>query len=154
MIQTVLSERPKEAKKLYPYQEEAIDKIMSTILKKDDHSNILFQLPTGGGKTVIFSEVIRRYIYETKQKVLILTHRIELLRQTMKSLSDTGVHSSMITSEVKTVEDREESHCYLAMVETLNNRLQEDHKFIGEINLVIVDEAHYTINIFLIIVSV
>jgi superfamily II DNA or RNA helicase len=143
MAETVLPERPQEAKKLYPYQEEAINKILETILKEEDHSNILFQLPTGGGKTVIFTEIIRRFIQATNQKVLILTHRIELLRQTMTSLADTGVGSSMITSEVKTVEDREESHCYLAMVETLNNRLQDDHHFIGDINLVIVDEAHY-----------
>ena len=143
MTQSILSHRPIEAKKLYPYQEEAIVKILGHLFEKDDNSNILFQLPTGGGKTVIFSEIIRRYIHKTNQKVLILTHRIELLRQTLNSLNETGIPSRLVTSEVKELDKDEKNVCYLAMVETLSNRLQEDHKFIGEINLVIVDEAHY-----------
>ncbi len=143
MTQSILSQRPEEAKQLYPYQEEAIGKILDTLFEKDDTNNILFQLPTGGGKTVIFSEIVRRYIHKTNKKVLILTHRIELLRQTLKSLNETGVPSRLVTSEVKTIDKNEQNVCYLAMVETLSNRLQEDHKFIGEIDLVIVDEAHY-----------
>ena len=143
MIESVQEERPSEAKSLYPYQEEAIQKILKVILKENDCSNVLFQLPTGGGKTVIFSEVVRRYIRITKNKVLILTHRIELLRQTFGALSETGVASQLVTSEVKDGEVVKDNFCYLAMVETLNNRLQEDKQFIGDIQLVIVDEAHY-----------
>jgi superfamily II DNA or RNA helicase len=143
MIHSVKAERPEAAKSLYPYQEEAIGKILDVLLRKTDSSNILFQLPTGGGKTVIFSEVVRRYIHETRNKVLILTHRIELLRQTHGALNETGVSSELVTSEVKEMDETEIKFCYLAMVETLNNRLQEDRKFIGDIQLVIVDEAHY-----------
>ncbi|MCB0501352.1 MAG: DEAD/DEAH box helicase [Bacteroidetes bacterium] len=143
MTQSFLSQRPQEAKKLYPYQEEAIKKILAVLLERGDNSNILFQLPTGGGKTVIFSEIVRRFIHKTNQKVLILTHRIELLRQTLRALNETGVPSRLVTSEVKELDKNEENVCYLAMVETLSNRLQEDHKFIGDIDLVIVDEAHY-----------
>ena len=48
--------------------------------------NLLYQLPTGGGKTVVFSEIARRYINETKKKVVVLTHRIELSTQTSNML--------------------------------------------------------------------
>lgn len=143
MSQPVRAERPTTAKSLYPYQEEAIIKILGLLLEKTDSSNILYQLPTGGGKTIIFSEVVRRFIHQAQKKVLILTHRIELLRQTHTALKETGVSSKLVTSEVKEMEDKEKCFCYLAMVETLNNRLQEDEKFIGDIQLVIVDEAHY-----------
>lgn len=143
MIHSVKARRPDAAKSLYPYQEEAINNILEAILKKDDYSNVLFQLPTGGGKTVIFAEVVRRFIHATGHNVLILTHRIELLRQTLGALNETGVPSRLVTSEVKEVEDESHYQCFLAMVETLNNRLQEDKKFIGDIQLVIVDEAHY-----------
>ncbi|MCP4123035.1 MAG: DEAD/DEAH box helicase [Bacteroidetes bacterium] len=143
MAHTVKAERPAAAKALYPYQEDAINNILEVILKKDDASNVLFQLPTGGGKTVIFSEVVRRYIHTTNSNVLILTHRIELLRQTLGALNEAGVPSRLVTSEVKEIEDEGKFQCFLAMVETLNNRLQEDKSFIGDIQLVIVDEAHY-----------
>ncbi len=139
----VKAERPSTAKTLYPYQEEAIKDILTVLDKNAKKQNLLFQLPTGGGKTIIFSEVVRRYINLNKEKVLILTHRIELLRQTAKTLEETGVPSKLITSEVKELDKKESYACFLAMVETLNNRLQEDEHFLDHIDLVIVDEAHY-----------
>lgn len=139
----VKAQRPESAKELYPYQKEAIDKILSALESNNNNDNILFQLPTGGGKTVIFSEVVRQYIFKKKERVLILTHRIELLRQTATTLNETGVPTKLITSEIKELEEKDEYVCFLAMVETLNNRLQEDETFVSDINLVIVDEAHY-----------
>ncbi len=47
-------------KKLYDYQHGAIDKIFERINKSPTNFNLLYQLQTGGGKTVIFSEIARR----------------------------------------------------------------------------------------------
>jgi ERCC4-related helicase len=33
----------------------------------------LYQLPTGGGKTVVFSEIVRRYLSKVTKKVVVLT---------------------------------------------------------------------------------
>jgi superfamily II DNA or RNA helicase len=49
----------------------------------------------------------------------------------------------VISSDVKTIKDQDEFQCYIAMVETLNNRLQDNENFLEGIGLVIVDEAHY-----------
>lgn len=132
-----------EAKKLYPFQKTTVESILGHIQENGKNYNMLFQLPTGGGKTVIFSETARRYIEECKEKVLILTHRIELSIQTSKQLSAIGVRNKVINSEVKEIPDQEEYHCFIAMVETLNNRLNDDEDFIKGVGLVIVDEAHY-----------
>lgn len=132
-----------EAKTLYPFQKESVDEILKEISTNGKDFNLLFQLPTGGGKTVIFSEIAKKYIEETKNKVLILTHRIELSVQTSKQLSAIGVSNKVINSEVKEIEDQEEFQCFIAMVETLNNRLNDDANFIEGVGLVIVDEAHY-----------
>ncbi len=105
--------------------------------------NILYQLPTGGGKTVIFSEITRRFIEETGKKVVVLTHRIELSAQTSKMLHGFGVSNKIINSDVKEHIDQDEFKCFVAMVETLNNRLQEEKVVIKDIGLVIIDEAHY-----------
>lgn len=132
-----------EAKTLYPFQKESVNKILTEISSNGQDFNLLFQLPTGGGKTVIFSEITRQYIHHFKKKVLILTHRIELSVQTSKQLLAIGVDNKVINSEVKEIPDQDEFQCFIAMVETLNNRLNDDENFIEGVGLVIVDEAHY-----------
>jgi superfamily II DNA or RNA helicase len=132
-----------EIKTLYPFQENTVSNILEELKSNGENFNLLYQLPTGGGKTVIFSEIAKRYIQEWGKKVLILTHRIELSVQTSKQLSAINVQNKVINSDVKKLVDNEEFQCYIAMVETLNNRLQEDENFIQDVGLVIVDEAHY-----------
>jgi superfamily II DNA or RNA helicase len=127
---------------LYPYQKKALQDILDFFDRSGDKGNLLFQLPTGGGKTIIFSHVANQYIQKKQKKVLILTHRIELLHQTSSCLDGIGVSNYIINSDVKIVDDEENYQCFIAMVETLNNRLQQDHEFIKNIGLVIVDEAH------------
>lgn len=130
-------------KELYPYQEEAIGKIFEKLDASPKKADILFQLPTGGGKTMIFSEITKRFIIHRNRKVLILTHRVELCDQTSKALSEIDVKNKIINRDVKELHDREEYNCYVAMVETLNNRLSDDENYLKDIGLVIVDEAHY-----------
>ncbi|MCR9228565.1 MAG: DEAD/DEAH box helicase [Flavobacteriaceae bacterium] len=135
----------KEVKKktLYGYQEEDLNKIFTQLDKLPEGTNILYQLPTGGGKTVVFSEITRRFIEQTGKKVMVLTHRIELSKQTSKMLKGFGVANKVINSEVKELYDQDDYMCFVAMVETLNNRLQEEKVKINNIGLVIIDEAHY-----------
>jgi superfamily II DNA or RNA helicase len=133
----------KEAKKLYGYQAQALEKIFERIRAFPERYNLCFQLPTGGGKTVIFSEIARRYIRETGKKVLILTHRVELLGQTSTMLEEFGVRNKVIVSKVKSLPDEEQFDCFVAMVETLNNRLRDEKIEFANLGLVIVDEAHY-----------
>lgn len=130
-------------KKLYDYQIEDLNTIFKCFEESDETANILYQLPTGGGKTVVFSEIARRYIEQKKKKVVVLTHRIELSAQTSRMLTGFGVQNKVINSEVKELKDQDEFTCFVAMVETLNNRLQEEKVEINNIGLVIIDEAHY-----------
>ena len=131
-------------KQLYDYQEKSISEIFQYIDKhKGEKYNLLFQLPTGGGKTVIFSEIARRFVENRGQKVLILTHRIELSRQTSSMLTEFGVNNLVIESSVKYLPEHNPYKCYVAMVETLNNRLNDDDMSMDDVGLVIIDEAHY-----------
>lgn len=130
-------------KSLYDYQEEDLDRIFSYLETAAADTNLLYQLPTGGGKTVVFSEIARRYIKKTGKKVIVLTHRIELSAQTSRMLGEFGVSNKIINSDVKTLEDEEDYSCFVAMVETLNNRLSEEQIQFSNIGMVIIDEAHY-----------
>lgn len=136
-------ENSEDGKDLYPFQEAAIQEISKKLNELEDSHNVLFQLPTGGGKTVIFSEITRRYIKSTGKKVLILTHRIELCKQTSRMLTEFNVNNMIIDSKVKSVSDDNDFVAFVAMVETLNNRLQEEKITLNNVGLVIVDEAHY-----------
>ena len=51
-----------EAMSLYPFQETTVASILLELEENGSNFNLLYQLPTGGGKTVIFSEIARRYI--------------------------------------------------------------------------------------------
>ncbi len=138
-----MSSNAHERKKLYDYQERALENIFAKFNEFPAKYNLCFQLPTGGGKTVIFSEIARRYIQETGKKVLILTHRIELLSQTSHMLADFGVSNKIIVSKVKQLPDEQEYDCFVAMVETLHNRLRDEKMEFANLGLVIIDEAHY-----------
>lgn len=129
-------------KELYGYQKDALKEIFERFDTAPQDYHLLYQLPTGGGKTVIFSEIVRRYIEKFNKKVLVLTHRIELSKQTSKMLVEFGVKNKIINSTAN-LEDQEDFYCFVAMVETLKNRLNDDKLDISDIGLVIVDEAHY-----------
>jgi superfamily II DNA or RNA helicase len=129
-------------KELYGYQQDALEEIFKRFEDAPQDYHLLYQLPTGGGKTVIFSEIVRRYIETFKKKVLVLTHRIELSKQTSKMLNEFGVKNKIINSTA-VLDDQDNYSCFVAMVETLKNRLNDEKVDISDIGLVIVDEAHY-----------
>ncbi len=130
-------------KRLYDYQISDLNRIFDVMNGTPEDFNLLYQLPTGGGKTVIFSEIVRRYIQDHNKKVVILTHRIELCKQTSSMLSGFNVQNKVINSKVKTLPDQDQYQCFVAMVETLNNRLSDKDFELENVGLVIIDEAHY-----------
>ena len=143
MSQTTTEIKKEEKKELYDYQQGDINAIFDRLENAPSNHHLLYQLPTGGGKTVIFSEIVRRYLAEYDKKVVVLTHRIELCKQTSKMLKSFNVKNKIINSVIKELPDQEEYSCFVAMVETLKNRLNDEKLEIDNVGLVIIDEAHY-----------
>jgi superfamily II DNA or RNA helicase len=132
-----------DKKELYSYQKGDIDKIFERLDNAPHNYHLLYQLPTGGGKTVIFSEITRRYLEQHNKKVVVLTHRIELCKQTSKMLKAFDVKNKIINSAIKELPDQDEYSCFVAMIETLKNRLNDEKLEIQDVGLVIIDEAHF-----------
>jgi superfamily II DNA or RNA helicase len=132
-----------ERKELYDYQQGDIGAIFERLDNAPADYHLLYQLPTGGGKTVIFSEIVRRYLARHNKKVVVLTHRIELCRQTSHMLTGFGVKNKIINSNVKELPDQNDYSCFVAMVETLKNRINDEKLHLDNIGLLIIDEAHY-----------
>ena len=132
----------KKEKDLYTYQKGAILEIFKRFDTAPSDYHLLYQLPTGGGKTIIFSEIVRQYLKNHNSRVVVLTHRIELCNQTSNVLTEFGVENKIINSKAS-LDDQGNYSCFVAMVETLNNRLLDDKLDISNVGLVIIDEAHY-----------
>lgn len=119
---------------LRDYQTKGVDDIRASY--KNKNSAPLYVLPTGGGKTIIFCHIAQQTSSRNK-RVLVLVHRIELLRQTSKALTDSTVKHGLINP--KYTPDLI-SMTQVASVQTLIRRLSK----IKEPDLIIVDEAHHT----------
>ena len=97
----------------------------------------LVVLPTGAGKTVIFSEIAKRAV-QKNNNVLILVHRRELIKQASKKLADIKVPHGIIAAGFKP-----SSHpIQVASVQTIVRRLQ---KLDWKPALIIIDEAHHSV---------
>lgn len=123
--------------KPYKDQQKSIDEIFEEFHNKD---RLLFQLPTGGGKTAVFSFIAKRFIKEYQQKILVLAHREELINQTLETLRNIGVSCESVIAQKKSL--KHNANAYVGMIQTLKNRLKNNPLFIKEIGLIIIDEAH------------
>ena len=115
------------------YQQEAIDKIYG--VWNSGVTKVMFQMPTGTGKTVIFNQIVKQEL-EKKSTVLIVAHRQELIRQNLERLREHfGIEAGIIMG----------NHCtnpslpvQVATIQTLDNR---DLSWLNP-SLIIIDEAH------------
>lgn len=69
-----------------------------------------------------------------------MVHRDILVKQSTETLRKIGMTVETVVSSKKSLNHL--SKCYVAMVETLNNRLIVDPDFVKDIGLIICDEAH------------
>jgi len=118
---------------LYDYQDKGVSDIRDAFLM--GAKSPLFVLPTGGGKTVVFCHIAGRTASRAKS-VCILVHRIELLRQTSKSLTKSGVEHGLINPKYT---PNLSAPVQVASVQTLVKRLNS----VNPPDLIIVDEAHH-----------
>lgn len=117
---------------LRPYQLDAIESIRAAY--RDGFVAPLLVLPTGGGKTVVFNYIAEQTASRNK-RVLILVHRVELLRQTIDKLPvRCGIISPEFTPDNTQL-------IQVASVQTLVRRLTHP---MHAPDLIIIDEAHHT----------
>ena len=117
---------------LRPYQSEALEAIHAAC-QRGVHRQLL-ALPTGGGKTVVFSELVNR----REGRALVLAHRDRLIQQAASKLASVvGYHRLGI---VKSDQNQFNAGVVVASVQTLSRsrRLEMMPKF----DTVIIDEAH------------
>lgn len=114
-----------------PYQLRDIDRVHDGFAQ--GAQSLCYVLPTGGGKTVVFVEIVKRCM-ESGTSSCILVHRDSLLTQASAKLREVGIEHSVIAPGRKFYGDL----VSVASVQTLVRRLDR-HNF----DFLIPDEGHH-----------
>ena len=119
---------------LRDYQQEMIDKVVESL--RQGHRKIMIVLPTGGGKTAIASELVRRSYSKNKSSIF-MCHRQELLDQTYDTYGKNGIVPAFIKGGMHPDYN---NPMQIASVNTLVRRL--DKYKVPDI--IFVDECHHS----------
>ena len=118
---------------LRPYQLDCLEAIQNKF--KEGINRQLVVLPTGSGKTVIFSELIKR----RNLKTLVIAHRIELLEQAQSKINEAApdIETGIFCGDRRC----HDKQITIASIQSAKNYLkllkEEDYQ------LIIIDEAHH-----------
>jgi len=118
---------------LRPYQSDCVAALRASFA--GGHRAPLLALPTGAGKTVIFSEVTRRARAKGR-RVLVVVHRRELLHQASAKLAWAGVPHGVIAAGFDAAPAEQ---VQVGSVQTLVRQLDGLLPF----DLIVLDEAHH-----------
>ena len=120
---------------LRDYQQEGVENIRGAFRRC---RSVLYCLPTGGGKTVVFSYVTENAIAKGR-RVAILVHRQELVDQARSSLERLGLQVGVIAPG-----HPESPHLpvQVCSVQSLVRRLP---RWPNAFDLIVIDEAHHAV---------
>jgi superfamily II DNA or RNA helicase len=114
------------------WQQKIIDNFPSII---NQHRRFILKAPTGGGKTVLASEIVERF-YKGK-KIIVLCHRLVLLEQLEKALGEKHAVCKLAVSDTgPAFED------YDILLSTNMRAKEVLADAVPKADLIIVDEAH------------
>jgi superfamily II DNA or RNA helicase len=123
--------------KLRPYQQKAVDRSLKALSLRN---NTLLVSPVGSGKTFIMSFLITEFLKKVPNaKVLVLQHRIEILRQ--NKLKFEGLNDTASVGVFCQEEKDFAQQVTFAMVQTLIRSIEQ----IPNIDLLVIDEAHHVV---------
>lgn len=121
-------------KALYPHQEEVIEKLRDG--HRQGHRRQLLAMPTGAGKTVVASHLIRS-AHLRGHRSMFVVDRIELVGQAAAHLENLGLNVGILQGENTSVSAFDDA--VVASIQTLRTRT---NWCLETPDLVVVDEAH------------
>lgn len=131
--------------KLRKYQRETIDAVTNAWDR--GVNNALAVLATGGGKTIIFLQLISEMLeVNPNARFLIVAHRKELIEQPIERLGEFWPQHANKTGIVMASQNAANAQIIVATVQTLaqsEGRLDEILQH-GQIDYLIIDEAHHS----------
>ena len=128
--------------KLRPYQEEARSAVQQEW--EDGRKRTLLVLPTGCGKTIVFSKIIEDRV-KKGERVLVLAHRSELLKQASDKLKTaTGLNTALEKAENTSIGSW--YRVVVGSVQTMQREKRLSQFPENYFDTIVVDEAHHAIS--------
>jgi DNA repair protein RadD len=125
---------------LHLFQKDLVEKIETAIATCA--GKMILVLPTGGGKTVVASALIKRLVAQYRP-VLFLAHRREIINQTCAKLHLNGVSHGIIMAGADQ-NLRPQALVQVASIDTLRARaLNRETMRLPPADVVFIDEAHH-----------
>lgn len=123
---------------LRPYQDECVERVLAVYRQQPQGGKALIVLPTGGGKTIVFTEIARQLGLTT----LIIAHRQELLQQAADKFR--MVDPTAVIGQVGAGRHEYGAPITVASVQTISRpeHLKALRRF--GYDLVIIDECHHS----------
>lgn len=116
------------------YQNNDTTSILSAFKK---NTGVMYQLPTGGGKSVVVAEIIEKI--QKGKRVLFMVHRRELVFQMTDRLRGLGLHVGVVISDI---EEHLDSNIIIGSIATLTRDRRIETILAEAFDYVIIDEAH------------
>lgn len=122
---------------LWDWQNELVERVRNSI--RAGNRKILLVVPTGGGKTVIASEIVK-LAADKLRRCMFLAHRRELVNQCSDKLTKFGVwHGLLMAGEYPDGA----ADCQVASIDTLRARSITTEKMpLPNSDVIIIDECH------------
>lgn len=125
---------------LRPYQWRAVEAVEGDWARGLRRTAVV--LPTGGGKTVVFSALIQRWKADHPgQRALVLAHREELIEQAAAKIR--LMAPELRVGIVKAERDNVTADVVVGSVPTLRSQRRRDR--IQRVGLIVVDECHHAV---------
>jgi superfamily II DNA or RNA helicase len=122
---------------LRPYQTDVIAEFYQTTA---EFKRVILVAPTGAGKTVIASAIIKEFV-RTYREVLVLAHRREIIGQTSKKLRELGISHGIIQAGSPLMPL---APVQVASISTLWHRaIRGDRMALPPAKLMVIDECHH-----------
>ena len=122
---------------LRPYQRDAIEAVLAA--RKSGVRRMVVCLPTGAGKTVIFSQLAQL----ARRQVLVLAHREELLAQACEKIARATGGASVVAIEQGAQRAPEDAKVLVCSIRSLHEERLARVMRGRDVGLVIYDECHH-----------
>jgi superfamily II DNA or RNA helicase len=121
--------------KLREYQDRDYKEIVKLF---KTNSKVLYQCPTGGGKSLVISQLI---IDNKDKKILFLSHKREIISQMRSRLSDLGIKTGYA---IASVSENMDSNIIIGSISTMMRDKRMESYLDKPFDYIIIDEAHRT----------
>jgi len=126
---------------LRDYQADAVSAILEAF--DNDRNRVLLVMPTGTGKTHVFLQVAVN-MARLEKRTLIVSHRREILLQTLERAQATGLRAIMDSGPRKAPEWTLDD-VVVTTVQTMSRGARHARYDEGHFDLIIFDEAHHSV---------